>query len=330
MRYGKKKNSIGNPSLVERLKDRIRYKDRYHALKNIPEASKEQKELINTLKRDGYIVLNNYVDAHKLEKIKNEFDAALKKLKFNTPCLAQKKINPITHVSLIKKHMLATSDELSELQVTFNSKDCTSYEQVLADFEPSTLTVKMLEQSDSYCDIWLDPYLLSIICNYMGMVPQLTEAYVRRNFPAKHKTMNHFWHRDMNHHSHLLKMFVFLTNCSEDTGPHEYIRGSCTEKDKINILNNKRYYQDNELDKIYPLNSKDRILSTVPAGTIIIEDTRGLHRANIPKYGYRDLGYAIFTPGISKNISTYGFNASKYSQLSNIQKLLIPKQCILK
>ena len=31
----------------------------------------------------------------------------------------------------------------------------------------------------------------------------------------------------------------------------------------------------------------------VPKGTIILEDTRGLHKAGIPKKGYPDLGFAL-------------------------------------
>ena len=36
------------------------------------------------------------------------------------------------------------------------------------------------------------------------------------------------------------------------------------------------------------------MVSNVKAGTIIIEDTRGLHKAGIPKRDYRDLGFAVF------------------------------------
>ena len=39
----------------------------------------------------------------------------------------------------------------------------------------------------------------------------------------------------------------------------------------------------------------DRMVSKVKAGTIIIEDTRGLHKAGIPKKAYRDLGSRYFT-----------------------------------
>ena len=43
------------------------------------------------------------------------------------------------------------------------------------------------------------------------------------------------------------------------------------------------YYSDEEIDDVWPISSPNHITSEVPAGTIIIEDTRGLHKAGIPE-----------------------------------------------
>ncbi len=330
MFYKSNRFTTGKPSLVDLLKDKIRYKDRCLALQYVPKLDAYQVNLLNKLNKTGYIVLNDYIQTPLLKTIQIELENAFKNLQFNTPCLAQSKIDLVKHASLINRHMSATAEELDKLNVAFNKADCINYEQVINDFRPSTLTVNMLNTSKTYLDICLDPYLLAIISNYMNLVPQLTEAYTRRNFPATHKTMNHFWHRDMNHHSHLIKMFVFISDCTEMNGPHEYISGSCTEKEKMTTLNNKSYYSDEEINIVYPQNSKDRILSKVSAGTIVIEDTRGLHRANVPTIGQRDLGYAIFTPALLNNPALYELSFSKYKKLSAFQKLFIPKQCLIK
>ena len=76
-------------------------------------------------------------------------------------------------------------------------------------FQPSTLTVPMPSET-SYYDLWLDPLVMEIVSAYMGFTPQLTEVYVRRNFPSKFRVMNFNWHRDTNHPRHLLKAFIFF------------------------------------------------------------------------------------------------------------------------
>ena len=58
----------------------------------------------------------------------------------------------------------------------------------------------------------------------------------------------------------------------------------------------KPYYTDDEINSAWPAGSDDHMVSKVKAGTIIIEDTRGLHKAGIPKKAYRDLGFAVFLP----------------------------------
>ena len=103
--------------------------------------------------------------------------------------------------------------------------------------------------------------------------------------------MNHHWHRDTNNKFFLLKAFLFLNDCTLKNGPHNYIKGS--HKDLS--LNGKVYYSNEEVEKNYDTKT-DLILSEVKAGTLIIEDTRGLHRAGIPLEGHRDLMYGIFFP----------------------------------
>jgi hypothetical protein len=175
----------------------------------------------------------------------------------------------------------------------------------------------------------LNEEILKIIDTYMGLRPHLVEAYLRRNFPAKYKVMNHFWHRDTNHPEFLLKAFIFLSDCKITNGPHEYVSGSIQDR----RLDGKPYFLDKEVDSLYPDDSSNRIKSVVKAGTVILEDTRGLHRATIPKEGFRDLGFAIFMP-LSKFSKTfeplYKIHESAYSKLTEYQKSFIPKQNILK
>ncbi len=163
----------------------------------------------------------------------------------------------------------------------------------------------------------------------MGVRPYLAEAYIRRNFPAKYKVMNHFWHRDRNHPDHLLKAFLFLTDCEIENGPHEYIAGSVIDRQ----LDGKPYFSEEEVDSIYPKDDYRRIKSIVKAGTIILEDTRGLHRATIPTKGIRDLGFAVFVPHpfySSWESKYYNIDKKLFHSLSKRQKEYIPKSFIQK
>ncbi len=99
----------------------------------------------------------------------------------------------------------------------------------------------------------------------------------------------------MNHDRHLLKSFMFLSDCSLQTGPHHYISGSVQDR----RVDGKTYYSEEEIHAVYPPASGQEIISVVPAGTIMLEDTRDLHKAGIPQEGYRDLGYATFLPPIA-------------------------------
>ena len=97
-----------------------------------------------------------------------------------------------------------------------------------------------------------------------------------------------------------------------ETGAHHYIAGSIEDP----RFKDKTYYTDHEVHSVWPEGCDRHIVSTVPAGSIIIEDTRGLHKAGVPKRAFRDLGFAVFLP---PNISNRG---AKYYSIA--QKHLKP------
>lgn len=207
------------------------------------------------------------------------------------PCLAQAKVDRLKHSELIDNKFKYSNAKLNSHGVCFNKEDILNYKQVVSDFRPSTLKISMFNKLEHF-NLWLNPYILKLIESYMGVVPFLTEAYSRRNFPAEYKVMNHNWRRDNNHEHDLLKAFLFLSDCDITDGPHEFVIGS----HKYLAPSGYHYFQDKEVDALYPPGSERRYVSKVKAGAIILEDTRGLHRAAIPTTGERDLGYAIFFP----------------------------------
>jgi len=311
---------------VERAYRRYRFRYGYARLPLAPAADAEQRRMVEELRREGTLILRDYLPPETVRVLQRELQEALEALRFETPCLAQSRIDPQRHRALIDNFLYGSNEEFARQGVAFQRAEVRDLEQVVREFHPSTLTAYMLETSQTYRVAWLDPSLLTIVAHYLGLVPSLVEAYARRNFPAKFRTMNHFWHRDLNDRHQLVKMFVFLTDCTVETGPHEYIRRSHRE---LAVLNGKRYFTDPEIDALHPVGSPLREVSEVKAGTVILEDTRGLHRARMPDIGYRDLGYAVFFPLPASNAPTlYRFPRSAAAGLTEFQRAFIPPSCL--
>ena len=293
-------------------------------------SSNKNKNIIylsNQLKKQGYVVLDHLVGTDEFKSAKNDLtDAVEKKFNIEFPCLAQSKVNDYLDKDLISKNFLCTNEELKSRNLTFDYDDIESYDHMLKKYNHSTITIPIIPNIESY-NIWLDSIVLDVVTEFMGFTPHMIEAYSRRNFPSKFAIMNHNWHRDTNHSQFLIKAFIFFTDCDLETGAHHYVSGSVHNKN----FTNKTYYTDEEIDKVWPISSKERIVSKVPAGTIIIEDTRGLHKAGIPVKEFRDLGYVIFMPVnyIKKPNPLYNIPKDIYKNLTFKQKSFIPKQNII-
>jgi len=86
-----------------------------------------------------------------------------------------------------------------------------------------------------------------------------------------------FWHFDMDRIK-WLKFFIYLTDVGPDNGPHSFVQGSHRSGGIPRSLLAKGYSRltDAEVAAQY---STDRIIEFVaPRGTVIAEDTRGLHK----------------------------------------------------
>lgn len=317
---------VGEAGLLERVVRRARYRACYGRNELVPALDDDQRRMLETLRREGTLVLPGFLAPGMLRTLQDETQRSLEALEFETPCLAQTRIDPVRHRDLIDNYLYGSPQQFKARGAAFDRDEVRSLEQVVRDFRPSTLTIYPTAASSAFREVLLHPFLLTIICHYLGLVPKLLEAYTRRNYPAKYWTMNHFWHRDLNDRHQLLKMFIFLSDTGVDNGPHEFVRGSHTNVAK---LNDKRYYDDEEVDRTFPPGSPARLVSEVRAGTVIIEDTRGLHRARMPDTGWRDLGYGVYFPmadGVEPKL--YAFPGSALDPLSELQRALIPQSCL--
>lgn len=274
-----------------------------------------------SLRDRGFVMFDHLVDSPVFTSIQADLKKRIEQdMNFEFPCLAQSLIDEAKHADLVAKSFRVPLTELEQRGLSFGRVDIKDYRDIVSRFRPSTLKLLMPNSVD-YFSLWLDPIVTSVIEGYMGFRPMLREAYIRRNFPCSYRVMNHNWHRDTNHKHHLLKAFIFFNDCKIDTGAHRYIAGTA----EISEFRDKIYYTDDEVEACYPVASKDHIISEVPAGTIILEDTRGLHKAGIPQRHYRDLGFAVFLPKVlfTENGGDFSISRDIYDQLSHSQKAYI-------
>jgi len=95
-----------------------------------------------------------------------------------------------------------------------------------------------------------------------------------------------FYHFDMDRPK-WLKFFIYLTDVKTDSGPHTFIAGSHKTGGIPHWLLKKGYSRlsDDEVEKFY---GRERVVEyEAPRGTIIAEDTRGLHKGKNVKRGDR-------------------------------------------
>jgi hypothetical protein len=277
------------------------------------------------LREDGILVIENFVEKQLLsalqKKVKDKIET---KLNFETPCLSQKLIDPTRHQELIESKFLLHNHEIEDMGIAFFDKDKSSYEQILRDFEPSTLKIEIMNDPD-FAQLILSEKIRAIAEEFFSFTPVLKEAYLRRNFEAKYEVMNHCWHRDQNS-NFLLKAFILLSDCNLENGPHHYIKGSANSSK----FREPKYYTNEEINQ-YPEFKNKLFLGTVPAGTLILEDTRGLHKAGMPSSGYRDMIFGVFTPkyerytDIFKQKNLYMINNHVIQSLQASQVSYIPK-----
>jgi hypothetical protein len=136
----------------------------------------------------------------------------------------------------------------------------------------------------------------NLLIAFFGEVPRLCAADYWLTLPAIQdaRTGSQNWHRD-HEDQKLVKIFIYLTDVSEDAGPTEYIEGSFSGG-AHDIIPPKRafvlgdYLQAADLDKHAVLRFR-RVL-TGPKWTVIFVNTSGIHRGG---YAKRQRGMANIT-----------------------------------
>ena len=88
-------------------------------------------QIVDDLRQFGYVILDNFIHVDRLKSLKSLLDDQMeKKLAFETPSIAQKRIDEIQHKDLIDGYFKASLNEWERRGITFHSgeiNDTSSY-----------------------------------------------------------------------------------------------------------------------------------------------------------------------------------------------------------
>jgi len=127
--------------------------------------------------------------------------------------------------------------------------------------------------------ILFDSSIIHFAQMYLNSYPVIDNISAWWSFPAGNPDKNaaQWWHFDLDRPK-WLKFFFFLTDCSIENGAHSFVRGSHKNNGIPWSLRKKGYdrLDDNDVEKKFP--KKDIIDILATKGSLLIEDTRGLHK----------------------------------------------------
>jgi hypothetical protein len=125
-----------------------------------------------------------------------------------------------------------------------------------------------------------DPLLLAIATEYLQAPPKLVGVNLWWTFPveasAEDKSKHaHVFHYDLDDFK-FIKFFFYITDVTENDGPHVYVEGSNRDIKYKNTWIKSKRFSDQEVINAY---GEDAIKTvTGPAGSCLIEDTITLHK----------------------------------------------------
>ena len=168
-------------------------------------------------------------------------------------------------------------------QKIFNDKN--PQETFFVEKKPEDLEVGYFENSTTancpyIFDIANDQFLVKTLSTYFGCPYKIDYITAWWSFKNKLKTPNEktqYFHRDLDNFN-FIKLFLYLTDVDELSGPHQYIK--YTHKNDLGLKISTKVVDLNNIQKNI---SKDIHTFQGKAGSVVLENTLGLHRAKKPE-----------------------------------------------
>jgi hypothetical protein len=169
-------------------------------------------------------------------------------------------------------------------------------------------------------NIFSDIFLIDICSKYFGSLPILTAVsmwWSNYYSPLPDSKSAQLWHFDMDR-IRWLKLFIYITDVDINSGPHQFVEGSHIDYGIPYNLLSKGYVRLTEDEISKNFNSNKIKTFTGKRGTLIIEDSRGLHR------GFKPLSQNRLIFQLEFSVSSFGkeipqlFLSSKSDNFNNI------------
>ena len=235
---------------------------------------------------------DNYINKYPINQNLNidipfgELDLLLKEKGY---FLKEKALNDDTVNNLVTKLKLLKGKYISDHYKSLNEEilDLKAIKAVkFAYFKNDLINIREIQE------LALSKELLLIAQNYLGSLPILDIIECWWSFPPSGSSIKsddtaaQMWHFDMDR-TKWVKVFFYLTDCQINNGPHVFIEKS-HKNNEIPFSIRKKGYSRVEDDLIFKNFPFERIKTiTGKKGSLIAEDTRGLHKGQTVKEGSR-------------------------------------------
>ena len=147
------------------------------------------------------------------------------------------------------------------------------------------LPVQQLLDNEDIQGLLADPSLLAIAQSYFNCLPRvdMLGMWWHSNFHAcPDSEAAQLYHFDMDR-VRWLKIFIYLTDVGPNDGPHHFVSGSHQTGAIPEKILNKGYNRLSDDEVIQSFGEKKLVEFCAPKGSIIVEDTRGLHKGDVVK-----------------------------------------------
>lgn len=235
-------------SMVARIRPKIPFSSRAGVLGNLTASDVERH--VRKLREDGFVLFPAVLPAAVCDR--------LTRFALETPASVRR----MDHEPEAVEKRTARFDAVAPLGVRY-------------DYETSALLDNIDVQA-----LLADRSLISIAQEYLGSRPvaDVLSMWWHTNYHAQPDSQAaQYFHFDMDRIK-WVKVFVYLTDVGPDNGPHMFIKGSHRTGGIPGTFLRRGYARlmDDEVFRQYP--PERRMEFCAPRGSIIIEDTRGLHK----------------------------------------------------
>ena len=132
-----------------------------------------------------------------------------------------------------------------------------------------------------------------LVVDYFGTRPKLDNYQIWFSHAGRIQKGPQHWHRDLDNIL-FLKVFIYLTDVRREDGPHYFLPGSHRYHRWLSF----KRISESEMNSAFRNSADSYVVGE--AGTVIVEDTFGLHRGSVPT-GQRDRCIMQFQFSIFKN-----------------------------